>query len=62
MRCYMARVCVRQAMVFTPCVDGISHNEAEDMEARIWATAGGNVLIPGGAGARRRRGLSGWPR
>jgi N-carbamoyl-L-amino-acid hydrolase len=40
---YMARVCPT-AMIFTPCVDGISHNEAEDMKPE-WATAGGDVLI-----------------
>ncbi len=40
---YMARVCPT-AMVFTPCVGGISHNEAEDMKPE-WATAGANVLI-----------------
>jgi N-carbamoyl-L-amino-acid hydrolase len=40
---YMARVCPT-AMIFTPCVDGISHNEAEDMKPE-WATAGANVLI-----------------
>lgn len=32
------------AMVFTPCVDGISHNEAEDM-TKEWAEAGGSVLL-----------------
>lgn len=32
------------AMVFTPCVDGISHNEAEDM-TKEWAAAGGSVLL-----------------
>ena len=32
------------AMVFTPCVDGISHNEAEDMKPE-WATAGTDVLL-----------------
>ena len=32
------------AMVFTPCVDGISHNEAEDMK-KEWAEAGGSVLL-----------------
>ena len=32
------------AMVFTPCVDGISHNEAEDMKPE-WATAGADVLM-----------------
>lgn len=40
---YMARVCPT-AMIFTPCVDGISHNEAEDMKAE-WATAGADVLF-----------------
>ena len=40
---YMARV-APAAMVFTPCVDGISHNEAEDMKPE-WATAGCNVLV-----------------
>ena len=40
---YMARV-APTAMVFTPCVDGISHNESEDMKP-AWATAGCNVLV-----------------
>lgn len=40
---YMARV-APAAMVFTPCVGGISHNEAEDMKP-AWATAGANVLL-----------------
>ena len=40
---YMARVCP-VAMVFTPCIDGISHNEAENMTPD-WATAGCNVLV-----------------
>ena len=40
---YMARVCPT-AMVFTPCVDGISHNEAEDMKPE-WASAGADVLL-----------------
>lgn len=40
---YMARV-APTAMVFVPCVDGISHNEAEDMKPE-WATAGANVLL-----------------
>ena len=31
-------------MIFTPCVDGISHNEAEDIK-QDWATAGANVLM-----------------
>lgn len=32
------------AMVMCPCVDGLSHNEAEDI-TREWATAGANVLF-----------------
>ncbi len=40
---YMARV-APTAMVFTPCIGGISHNEAEDMKPE-WATAGCNVLL-----------------
>ncbi len=32
------------AMIFTPCIDGISHNEAEDM-TKEWAAAGGSVLL-----------------
>jgi N-carbamoyl-L-amino-acid hydrolase len=40
---YMARV-APTAMVFTPCIGGISHNEAEDMKPE-WATAGANVLL-----------------
>jgi N-carbamoyl-L-amino-acid hydrolase len=39
---YMARVCP-VAMIFTPCIGGISHNEAEDMKPE-WATAACNVL------------------
>ena len=40
---YMARICPT-AMIFTPCVDGISHNEAEDMKP-AWAAAGTDVLF-----------------
>jgi N-carbamoyl-L-amino-acid hydrolase len=40
---YMARV-APTAMVFVPCIDGISHNEAENMKPE-WATAGANVLL-----------------
>jgi len=40
---YMARV-APTAMIFTPCIDGISHNEAEDM-TKDWAAAGGSVLL-----------------
>jgi len=32
------------AMVMCPCVDGLSHNEAEDISLE-WATAGANVLF-----------------
>ena len=40
---YMARV-APTAMVFTPCIGGISHNESEDM-TKEWAAAGGSVLL-----------------
>lgn len=32
------------AMVMCPCVDGLSHNEAEDI-SQVWATAGADVLL-----------------
>lgn len=32
------------AMIFTPCIGGISHNESEDMKPE-WATSGANVLL-----------------
>ena len=41
--CYIARV-APTSMIFTPCVDGVSHNEAEDI-SQEWATAGANVLM-----------------
>ena len=41
--CYLARV-APTSMVFTPCVDGISHNESEDIKPE-WSTAGANVLM-----------------
>ena len=41
--CYIARV-APTAMIFTPCVDGVSHNESEDIKPE-WATAGANVLM-----------------
>jgi N-carbamoyl-L-amino-acid hydrolase len=41
--CYIARV-APTAMVFCPCVDGISHNEAEDI-SKEWAKAGTDVLL-----------------
>lgn len=39
----MARI-APTAMIFTPCIGGISHNEAENMKPE-WATAGTNVLL-----------------
>ncbi|XDA98663.1 Zn-dependent hydrolase [Sulfitobacter sp. LCG007] len=41
--CWINRV-APTAMVMCPCVDGLSHNEAEDI-SREWATAGANVLL-----------------
>jgi N-carbamoyl-L-amino-acid hydrolase len=41
--CYIARV-APTAMIFTPCVDGVSHNEAERIYPE-WASAGANVLM-----------------
>jgi len=41
--CYIARV-APTSMIFTPCVDGISHNETEDIK-QDWSTAGANVLM-----------------
>jgi N-carbamoyl-L-amino-acid hydrolase len=41
--CYLARVCPT-SMIFTPCVDGVSHNEVEDIKFE-WSTAGANVLL-----------------
>ena len=41
--CYVARV-APTSMIFTPCVDGISHNEAEDIKQE-WSTAGAQVLM-----------------
>jgi N-carbamoyl-L-amino-acid hydrolase len=32
------------SMVFTPCVDGVSHNESEEIKLE-WSTAGANVLL-----------------
>ena len=36
--------CARTAMVMCPCVDGLSHNEAEEI-SREWASAGTDVLM-----------------
>ncbi|WP_131193880.1 Zn-dependent hydrolase [Lichenihabitans psoromatis] len=41
--CYLARV-APTSMIFTPCVDGISHNEAENIKPE-WASAGAQVLM-----------------
>jgi N-carbamoyl-L-amino-acid hydrolase len=41
--CYLNRV-APTAMIFVPCVDGLSHNEAEHIHP-AWATAGANVLL-----------------
>ncbi len=41
--CYIARV-APTAMIFTPCVGGISHNESEDISP-AWASAGAQVLM-----------------
>ena len=41
--CYIARV-APTSMVFCPCVDGISHNEDEDISLE-WAKAGTDVLF-----------------
>jgi N-carbamoyl-L-amino-acid hydrolase len=41
--CNIARI-APTAMIFTPCVDGISHNETETIYPQ-WAAAGANVLL-----------------
>ena len=41
--CWINRV-APTAMVMCPCVDGLSHNEAEEI-SREWAEAGANVLM-----------------
>jgi len=41
--CYMAQV-TPTAMIFVPCIGGISHNEIEDARPE-WIEAGGNVLL-----------------
>ena len=41
--CWINRV-APTAMVMCPCVDGLSHNEAEEI-TREWAAAGANVLM-----------------
>jgi len=41
--CWINRV-APTSMVMCPCVDGLSHNEAEDI-SKEWATAGADVLL-----------------
>jgi N-carbamoyl-L-amino-acid hydrolase len=41
--CWINRV-APTAMVMCPCVDGLSHNEAEEI-SKEWATAGADVLL-----------------
>ena len=41
--CYIARV-APTAMIFTPCVGGVSHNESEEISP-AWASAGAQVLL-----------------
>jgi len=41
--CHVTKV-LPTAMVFCPCVDGLSHNEEEDISPE-WASAGANVLF-----------------
>ena len=41
--CWINRV-APTAMVMCPCVDGLSHNEAEEI-SKDWAEAGANVLM-----------------
>ncbi len=41
--CYLAAV-APSAMVFIPCIDGISHNEVEDIKPE-WASAGADVML-----------------
>ncbi len=41
--CYVAAV-APTSMIFIPCIDGISHNEVEDVKPE-WVTAGADVLL-----------------
>ena len=41
--CWTARL-APTTMVMCPCVDGLSHNEAEEI-TREWAAAGADVLL-----------------
>ena len=44
--CWINRV-APTAMIMCPCVDGLSHNEAEEISKK-WATAGADVLLHAG--------------
>ena len=46
------------AMVMCPCVDGLSHNEAEEI-SKDWAAAGADVLLACGLGDGGDRGVIG---
>ncbi|MEL6736688.1 MAG: M20/M25/M40 family metallo-hydrolase, partial [Pseudomonadota bacterium] len=41
--CWINRV-APTAMIMCPCVDGLSHNEAEEI-SKEWSTAGADVLF-----------------
>ncbi len=41
--CYLSAV-APTSMIFVPCVEGLSHNEAEHIHPH-WAEAGANVLL-----------------
>ena len=41
--CYLSKV-APTSMIFVPCVDGLSHNEAEHIHPQ-WSEAGANVLL-----------------
>lgn len=41
--CYLNKV-APTAMIFVPCMDGLSHNEAEEI-SQEWSTAGADVLL-----------------
>ena len=41
--CYLNKV-APTAMIFVPCVEGLSHNEAEEI-SQEWSTAGADVLL-----------------
>ncbi|MFC3117761.1 M20/M25/M40 family metallo-hydrolase [Jhaorihella thermophila] len=55
--CWINRV-APTAMVMCPCVDGLSHNEAEEISPE-WARAGADVLFPRGRRDGGGRGIGG---